>query len=173
MNFYDQVLLRLEWGFQLRPLGQDPLTEGYSPSRFHISLNIEDKLPGEIERIIREMQEERIQREAWNLVDEELARDNSVLKKKLYGYIYLAESLHNQGRLKESKEMYEIVANMSKSLYNQAEKYVRECRIHEEDLEKKSEAAVLAYKDGKLSESKKAWEAVVKESVPRPLSFEF
>ncbi|MCX5667801.1 MAG: hypothetical protein NTY34_05790 [Candidatus Omnitrophica bacterium] len=173
MNFYDQVLLRLEWGFQLKLLGQDPLTEGYAPGRFHISLNIEDKLPGEIERIVKEMRQERMRKEAWALVDEELAGDDSSLRKKLSGYLYLAEDLYKTGRLKESKEIYQIVANMSISLYRQSEKYVSECKLHEDDMEKKIAEATLAYKEGRLDESKKIWEKIRDESVPRPLSFEF
>jgi hemolysin activation/secretion protein len=173
MNFYDQVLLRLEWGFQLKLLGQDPLTEGYAPSRFHISLNIEDRLPSEIERVIKEMREERMRNEAWALVDEELARDDSPLRKKLLGYVGLAEELYKTGRLKESREMYRIVANMSSSLYAQAEKYVIECRLHEESLDNKCAEAALAYKEGRLAESKKMWEEIIKESAPRPLSLEF
>ena len=173
MNFYNQVLLRLEWGFQLKLLGQDPLTEGYAPGRFHISLNIEDKLPSEIERIVNQMREERMRKEAWALVDEEFARDDSPIKKKLYDYLYLADDLYKQGRLKESKQMYEIVTKMGKSLYGQAEKYVRECNLHERELESKSEEAALAYRDGKLDESRRMWESIVKESTPRPLSFEF
>ena len=173
MNFYDQVLLRLEWGFQLKLLGQDPLTEGYAPGRFHISLNIEDKLPSEIERIVKEMREERMRKEAWALIDEELARNDSPLRKKLSDYLCLAENLYKTGRLKESKEIYQIVVNMSSSLYGQAEKYVGECKLHEKFLDKKSAEATSAYKEGRLDESKKMWEEIRRESVPRSLSFEF
>lgn len=173
MNFYNQVLLRLEWGFQLKLLGQDPLSESYAPGRFHISLNIEDKLPSEIERIIKEMREERMRKEAWALVDEELARDDSPLRKKLSGYLYLADDLYKTGRLKESREMYRIVADMSSSLYEQAEKYVKECNLHEESLSRHSTEAALAYNEGRRAESKKMWEEIKRESVPRPLSFEF
>lgn len=172
MNFYNQVLLRLEWGFQLKLLGQDPLSEGYAPGRFHISLNIEDKLPGEIERIIKEMREERMQKETWALVDEELARDDSPLRKKISGYLYLADDLYKTGRLKESREMYQIIADMSSSLYRQAEKYVKECNLHEESLGRHSAEATLAYKEGRRTESRKMWEEIKRESVPRPLSFE-
>ena len=173
MNFYNQVLLKLEWGFQLKLLGQDPLTEGYAPSRFHISLNIEDKLPSEIERIIKEMREERMRKEAWNLVDEELALPNSPIRKKLDDYIRLADGLYMQGRLKESRELYAMVINMSKSLYKQAEIYVKECKLHEDSLDKKSLEAMVVYKEGKLIEARKLWEEVSKESRPRPLVFDY
>lgn len=173
MNFYDQVLLRLEWGFQLKLLGQDPITEGYAPGRFHISLNIEDKLPGEIERIMNQMRRERVRQEAWALVDEELARDDSPIRKKISDYLYLAEDLYKAGRLKESREAYQMVVDMSSSLYKQSEKYVVECKLHEDELEKKCAEAALSYKEGRLDESKKMWEDIISESVPRPLSFKF
>jgi hemolysin activation/secretion protein len=173
MNFYNQVLLRLEWGFPLKFLGQDPLTEGRAPGRFHISLNIEDKLPEEIERIMKEMRQERMRNEAWALVDEELARDDSLLRKKISSCIALAADLHRAGKLKESKEAYQMIADISASLYKQAEKYVSECSLHEDSLVKKSAEAVLAYKEGKLDESKKMWEEIRRDSVPRALSFEF
>jgi hemolysin activation/secretion protein len=41
-NLYDQVLLRLEWGFIL-PMGDKALTAG-GDSRFHISIDIEEKI---------------------------------------------------------------------------------------------------------------------------------
>lgn len=173
MSFYDQVLLRLEWGFPLKFLGQDSLTEGMAPARFHISLNIEDKLPSEIERIIKEMDRERVEAQAWRLVDEELADPNSPIRNKLMSYTYMAEDLYRQGKLRESKEMYQLVESMGKSLYKQAHTYISGCSSHEIELEKRSQDAMLAYKDGKLSESKKMWEDVIKESRPRPLSFEF
>ena len=173
MSFYNQVLLRLEWGFPLKPPGQDFLSAGMSIGRFHISLNIEDKLPEEIERVIKQMREERMRNEAWALVDEELAVEGNPIKKKMDEYLYLADALYKQGRLEESKEMYEMVANMSKSLYAQAEKYVMECNLHTKELEKKSEEALLAYSDGKLDESNRMWKDIIKESTPRPLSFEF
>lgn len=173
MSFYNQVLLRVEWGFPLKSRFKDFLTAGTSTGRFHISLNIEDKLPEEIERIIKEMREERMQRETWALVDEELAMEDSPIRKKLCYYLQLADDLERQGKLEESKRTYEIVANIGRSLYKQAEEYVRGCNIHEEELEKRSEEAMLAYKEGKLEESRKLWEGIASESAPRPLSFEF
>jgi len=173
MNFYNQVLLRLEWGFQLKLLGQDPLTEGYAPGRFHISLNIEDKLPSEIERIMKEMREERIRKEAWALVDEELAREDSPLRERIAEDLLIAEDLRKAGRLKESKEMYQEIADIGNSLYKQAEKYVVECKLHEESLDAKSTEATLAYKEGRFDASKRMWEDIKGESMPRPLSFEF
>lgn len=173
MSFYNQVMLRLEWGFPLKLLGQDSLSEGKAPCRFHISLNIEDRLPSEIERIVNQMREERMQKEAWALVDAELAMPDSSIRRKLDSYEYLADDLYKQGKLKESREVYALIARISSSLYQQAEKYVKECKLHEEELAKKSEEAQLAYNEGRFDESKRMWEDIIKESVPRPLSFEY
>jgi len=57
INFYNQAVLRLEWGF---PIGDRPITES-GRSRFHFSVNIMERLPGEIERI-RIMKRERSQK---------------------------------------------------------------------------------------------------------------
>jgi len=122
---------------------------------------------------MKEMRKERMRNEAWALVDGELARDDSALRKKISDYLSLAEDLYKAGRLKESKEMYQTIANMSGSLYRQAEKYVDECSLHEDALEEKISKASLAYSEGRLEESKKMWEEIKSESVPRPLSFEF
>ena len=173
MNFYNQVLLRLEWGFPLKLLGMDPLTEGKAPARFHISLSIEDKLPSEIERIIKEMDEEKIEKESWALVDEELARPDSPIKQKISDYLSIGQNLYKHGRLRESREMYATVANMSKLLYQQAEKYVKECKVHEEDLYRRNDDAMAAYREGNLDEAKKIWQEIEKNSKPRPLVFEF
>ena len=88
-------------------------------------------------------------------------------------YLSLADDLYRAGRLKESREMYQTVATVSSSLYRQAEKYFMECNLHEDSLDQKSAEAMLAHQEGRLDESKKMWEDIVNESVPRPLSFEF
>jgi len=47
LRLYDQVLIRLEWGF---PVGDKPITESCD-SYFYISIDFEDKLPEELKRI--------------------------------------------------------------------------------------------------------------------------
>lgn len=173
MNLYNQVLLRLEWGLPLKFLGQDPLTEGKAPGRFHISLNIEDKIPSEIERIVQEMRKERMEKEAWRLVDEELNLADSPIRRKITEYTYLADTLHREGRLKEAREMYAIVYNISWFLHQQAAAYVAGCKAHEEGLERRSEEAMRVYKEGRFAEAKKMWEDIARESRPRALVFEF
>lgn len=173
MSFYNQVMLRLEWGFPLKLLGQDPLTEGKTRGRFHISLNVEDKLPSEIERIVNEMREERKQREAWALINDELARPDSLIRQKLSNYLSLGDALYKAGKLKESREMYAMVVNTGRSLHAQAKNYIKECGVQEDALNKKNEEAIALYKKGKLAEAKKIWEYIKNEAKARPLEFKF
>jgi tetratricopeptide (TPR) repeat protein len=175
MSFYNQVMLRLEWGFPLKLLGMDPLTEGTAkcPGRFHFSLNIEDKIPSEIERIVGEMRQERKEREAWALIDAELNRPGSVPGRKLREYIESADELDKKGRLKEARQKYALALNMGKLLYSQAQKYIEGCPAHEEELMKKNDEALALFRDGKYAEAKKTWQEVEKEAEPRPLDLEF
>ncbi len=173
MSFYNQVLLRLEWGIPFRLLGQFPLTEGRTQGRFHISLNIEDNLPSEVERIVNEMRQERKEKEAWALVNEELTRPGSSIREKIYGYLLMGDDLYRQGRLKESRQMYAMAVNMGRSLHAQAQEYVKGCGAHEEKLNKKNEEALALYREGNLKEAKKLWQEVEGEARPRPLEFEF
>ncbi|MDI6758757.1 MAG: ShlB/FhaC/HecB family hemolysin secretion/activation protein, partial [Candidatus Omnitrophota bacterium] len=72
-NFFNQALVRLEWGF---PVADDSITEA-GHSRFHFSVDFQEKLPEEIERIKQIMEEENIKRWAWQLVNVELTRPDS------------------------------------------------------------------------------------------------
>jgi hemolysin activation/secretion protein len=173
MNFYEQVSLRLEWGIPLRLLGQFPLSEGRSQGRFHMSLNIEDKLPSEIERIMNEMREEKKKNAAWALVDGELAKPDSPIRQKMWEYLYMGDDYYKQGKLKESRQMYAMAVNLGRSLHNQAQNYIKECGAQEDELNKKNEEALALYKEGRLAEAKRLWEDVEKDARPKPLEFEY
>ena len=45
-RLYDQVLIRLEWGFPI-PMGNRALSES-SETRFHLSIDFEDKVIGSV-----------------------------------------------------------------------------------------------------------------------------
>ncbi|MCK4463371.1 MAG: ShlB/FhaC/HecB family hemolysin secretion/activation protein, partial [Candidatus Omnitrophica bacterium] len=65
MHLFNQALLRLEWGFPIE-MGDKPISETAN-SRFYISLNFEDRIPQEIERIRKMMERENIEQAAWNI----------------------------------------------------------------------------------------------------------
>jgi hypothetical protein len=174
MSLYNQVFLRLEWGIPFKFLGGQPaLTEGSTKGRFHISLNIEDKLPEEITRITNEMREERRRKEAQAIVNAELSEPDSKIRRKIDYCLTRADKLYKEGRLKESRQMYAQVINMGKFLETQAQEYMRGCSEHYDELSKKSEEALALYRSGRVEEAKKMWEDVKAQARPRPLEFTF
>jgi hemolysin activation/secretion protein len=173
MSFYNQVMLRLEWGIPFKLFGQPALTEGSTKGRFHISLSIEDKLPSEIERIVNEMREERKEKEAWALIDEELAMPGNPISRKLSNYTAEGGELYKEGKLKESRQMYAMAINLGRSLHSQAQDYIKGYEAHAAELDKKNDEALALYKEGKLLEAKKMWQDIKDEARPKPLEFKF
>jgi hemolysin activation/secretion protein len=174
MSLYNQVFLRLEWGIPFKFLGGQPaLTEGSTKGRFHISLNVEDKLPEEVTRIVNEMREERKQREADSIVNRALGSSDSPIRKKMMDYLSRADELKSKGDLKGSRQLYAKVINIGRALEKQSREYINGCAAHEEALRKKGEEALALFRDGKTQEAKKIWQEVRDEARPRPREFEF
>jgi len=169
-SLFNQALLRMEWGF---PIGaNNPQTEG-GHSKFHFSVDFQEKTPEEIERIRKLLEEENIKQWAWMLVNEELARPGSPIGEKLYGYLSLARENYDNGNLKESKMYYEKIEDISTSLYRQSEDYVRSCLQQEKTLKENNKIALTAYNAGKLEEAKQLWQKVIIDARPKPLILEF
>ena len=174
MSLYNQVFLRLEWGIPIKFLGGQPaLTEGSTKGRFHISLNVEDKIPEEVARIMAEIRKEKMQKEAQAIIDAALDVPGSPIRKKLMGYLSLADRFYKEGNLNESRRDYALAINMGKSLENQAQEYINGCAAHYDALDKKNEEAAALYRSGKIEEAKKLWEDIKNEARPRPLEFAF
>jgi|GEM_PF-900830 len=170
ISLYDQVMLRFEWGF---PAGDRPITEGSKTGRFHFSIDIQENFPEEIQRIRLAIQEENLKKAAWHLVDMELARPDSSLRQRLFEDLYLAERYYRQGKLKEAKKLYEKIDRVSKSLYNQAEEYVRECAAKEKELKERKLLAASAHKEGRLKEAREMWQKISDDARFKPLLLRF
>lgn len=131
-----------------------------------------DRTPEEIERARKKWLEAMIKLWAQELVNEELAKPDSLIMQELYKYFYLAENLHAQGRLKESEKLYGEILRIGNIMYQEAEVYVRN-RIELEKKLKSYNILALAYhKEGKLSEAKALWEKLLKEAEPKPIYLE-
>ena len=171
IKLFDQALVRMEWAI---PFGDNPITE-VGNSRFHFSVDFQDKLPEEIERIRKMMIEEHIKEWSWYLVNKELARPNSPVRKKLARLLNYARHFQKQERLKEAKEYYEQIASISESLYQQAEDYVRSAVSHQQKIKEYQTQASSQYKEGNFKEAKRLWQKLIEESniKPRPLILEF
>lgn len=170
INLFDQALARLEWGV---PLGDNRPISEKGKSRVHFSVDFQDKLPEEIERIRKIQEEENIKQWAWQLVNEELSCPDSQIKQKLDNYLSLAKDYYKQGKLKESKEYYEKVYQISKSLYEQAEDYVRACLQQQKGLNESYKLAMDYYKEGQRDKAKGMWEKIIAEAKPLPLTLEY
>ncbi|MFH1552927.1 MAG: BamA/TamA family outer membrane protein [Candidatus Omnitrophota bacterium] len=168
IRLFNQALLRLEWGF---PLGDKPRTE-VSTSRFHFSVDFEDRFPEEMERISKLLHEESIKKLARKLIDDEMARPGSPLRKKMYTYLYLARLAYEKGDLKTAKIYYGKIKSASRALHAQSEEYVKNCMQQQKDLKKDNELAMKYYKDGAIEKAKNLWMKVEKESKIKPLVFE-
>ncbi len=168
-NFFNQALVRLEWGF---PVG-DYTTNESGRSRFHFSVDFQEKLPEEIERIRQIVEEENIKKWAWQLVNAELARPDSAVRKKLYRYRRLANLYYQEKKFKPAKDYYEKINLLGSSLYQQAEEYVRSCLACQKALRERDNFALACFKEGKLGEAKNLWKKNIAEAVLKPLVLEF
>ena len=120
-----------------------------------------------------EIRKEKMQKEAQAIIDAALDAPGSPIRKKLMGYLSLADRFYKEGNLYESRRDYALAINMGKSLENQAQEYINGCAAHYDALDKKNEEAAALYRSGKIEEAKKLWEDIKNEARPRPLEFAF
>jgi len=169
IKLFDQALLRLEWGF---PLGESTITEK-GKSRFHFSLNFEDKFPQELERIKKLIKEGNIKERAWSILNNELRKPDSILREKLYKYLYLAQLAYREGNFKRAKEYYQKIYNIGNSLYQQAESFIKECIEQEKQLREYNKLARQYYKEGDFKKAKEIWQKIIKEAKIKSLVLEY
>ena len=163
--------MRCEWGFPISFLASiaDSPSVGSKLMRFHISLDFEDNIPEEIERIDKMIKEENIKRWCWNLLNSELERPDTPLKEKLCRDLYTARKYYEEGNLEEAKEYYTRIFNLGNSLYKQTESYILSCLKQEEALKSDSRAASEHYRKGDIEKAKELWQKVIDDAEVRPL----
>lgn len=166
---YNQAVFRFEWGFPLKPFGNKPITESEG-ARFHISINWEEKLPEEIQRIREVMKENQLKKTAKKLLDDELKDPNSPLSATMNGYLEKAQAAQEAGNLQEAKDYYTKIQSIGTSLYAQAEQYVTDTQEQEKQLKALNDQAMKKYKEGDLEGAKKLWQQVKDEAQARPLT---
>jgi hemolysin activation/secretion protein len=169
-SLFNQALLRLEWGF---PVGaNNPETEG-GRGRFHFAVDVQEKTPEEIERIRKLVEEEHIKQWAWKLVNEELSRPLSPIRKKIDGLMQLAHTAGEKNKQEEVRIIKQKISSLQASLYRQAEEYVRGCILQEKELREYRKLAEVSYKEGDIDKAKQLWQKIVVEAKPKPLILEF
>lgn len=169
-NLFNQALLRIEAGF---PLGANRTITETAKSRVHVSFEFQDKLPEEIERIRKMIEDERVQKWSWALLDMALRDTESALAKKVNGYLYQARKNMREGNYKEAKAAYEKLQDLGIALYRQSEDYAHGSLAQKKELQESLKLATLASKEGKFDEARQQLHKVLEEAKPRPLVFEF
>jgi hemolysin activation/secretion protein len=167
----NQATLRLEYGFPLAD--NHPITES-GRSRFHFAVDFQDMLPEELERIIKEMEKNEIQRIALQLVNDELTKENSPVREKMESVLIEAREYNRLGKLNEAREAYSKMLELAKSLYQQSEDYVGGAFEKEDQLKGYRKHAITLSKLGQLEEAKKEWGKIIKEGLEtQPLNLSF
>jgi len=170
IRLFNQALLRVEWGY---PIGGNSAISETAPSRLHISLDFEDKLPREIARLQKEIEEQEIKSQAWDLLNGEITRRGSLLGATLNRYQRLAEIAKVQGDFKTAKDYYERIFSTGRSLYMQSESYVRECIEREKELKSYSRLIKQYFYDGNLTEAMRLSRKMLDEAKLKPLELVF
>ena len=62
---------------------------------------------------------------------------------------------------------------MSKTLYGQAEDYVRSSETQQEELRENDKLARVYYKEGRVEEARQLWQKVAQDAKLKPLIFKF
>lgn len=169
VKLFNQALVRMEWGF---PLADASITE-HGASRFHFSVDFQDKLPEEIERIRQEKREKNIKEWAWKILNEELSSPRSQAGNRLRKYSNLAKEADKEGRLKEAGELNNKISELGALLYTQSEDYVRSCVAKEKEIQEYKRLALKYQKEGLTTEANNMWEKIIQESEPKPLVLKF
>ncbi len=167
IRMFNQASLQLAWGFPLG-IADKPSSES-ADSRFHISLNFEDQFHEEFRRITKIAEEERVRRLASRLVDSELNRAGSPLRKKVYGTFLMARQAEENGDLEMASTLYARFLRMSRHLEEQAINYVLTAFDREKALKAMDREARQAYNSGDLEQAKSLWENIRDKAELKPL----
>jgi hemolysin activation/secretion protein len=174
LRFFDQALLRVEIGWPIG-LGDRPKTEYNSRlgSRVHFSVDFEDHILDELQKIVQLKEGCMREKYAWDLLNNELTDQESPLREELYSYLYLAEAAYEKDELEKARDYYLKILTTCDSLYKQSLEYVEEAVAFEKRLEEKSVLASKFYREGELKKAKEIWQDILKQAKIKPLMLEF
>jgi len=172
LYLYDQLLFRMEYGHIITPLGQLPLGQ-MDNQHLHVALDFQDKLPQEIERISKIMEEDNMKQWAWNILNKEINKSESHLRENLYWYYRMAEAAKKDGDLDKAKEYYAKALTIGKTSYDQTLSYVKASMKERRNLEESNRIAMRYYKEGNFEKAKKIWQRIIKDAKAKPLLLEF
>jgi hemolysin activation/secretion protein len=170
VNVYDEAIVRLEWGW---PVGDKPITEAPRTARLHFSIDFQDRLPADIERIRKMNEESNLKKMAWKLVNDELARTDSPVRKKMHSLMAEADYYEKEDNIVEYRKVNIKILQLSNSLYRQAEDYLRSLYAHLDELREEKKLASQYEQDGNHDEAQRLWKKILSEGSPKPLTLSF
>lgn len=170
---FNQALVRLEWGIPLDPFVNYPLTErGGNRPRLHFSIDFQDDIPEEVERFARVYKEEYFKKSAWGILDAEMRKPDSPLRKKIYENLALADKAFEMGHPKEAKKYYTIAATTGNMVFRQVETYLRENYKRLEELRAAGDEASKLFREGDYEKAKDMWQKIIEDAKMGPLVLE-
>lgn len=168
-SLYDQASLRLEWGF---PLGDSSLSES-GDSRFHIYLNFEDRLPEQIEHINQVLRERHIERSAWQLLEEELAKQSPALLDKINDLMIKANEAYEEGALDRAKIFYAEAQHIISSLFKQVEEQLAMYYAIQDRMRAKYRIARQEFTNKNYHEAKRLFQEIASLAELEPIKVEY
>jgi len=123
-----------------------------------------DRKPEEIERAKQKWLEEKIQRWAWIMVQQEFKRGNSPILGELNEYFVLAKKAREKGDLVESQQIYKDIIMAGEMMFQEAVEYIR-ARVKREEKFKEMQALADQYfKSGQYEKARKILEKILEEA---------
>lgn len=167
-SFYNQANVRLEWGY---PCADHPLSNGRAWF-FHFAVSFNDTMPQELERIAKAMEQERAKQAAWALLEGEMWRPDSPIRREAYGYYAEGVAAEREGRLEDAAYWYGRVIALADSLYRQAAAYISDCKAQAEEFKSEHAKAASLYRAGKAAEAEEIWKKIQEQAKPKPFFLE-
>lgn len=173
VRLLNQALLRLEWGIPLDPLVNRPISEGGgNRPRLHFSIDFQDDWPEEVERFTKVYNDEYLSKSAWAIVDSEIKKPGSPLRKKIRENLALAQKAEELGYPKEAKKYYVKAATLGNTAHRQVETYLKENYKRMQELRRSDGEAVRLYGEGDYEKAKEIWQKIKKDARMNPLVME-
>ena len=171
IRLLNQATLRLEWGFPLIPMVDGPQSE-WSRQRLHISLDFQDQMPREMERLQQISREEYRKEQTWNILNEELKDPESPFSEKMNYYLYMARKSMADKNYEEAKQYYAKIYSMGNAAYMRTETYIIESDKHMDTLKGERRKALEYYNSGEFEKAKEMWQSIKDNAKMKPLTID-
>jgi len=169
-RIFNQATVRLEFGYPL-PFANKPLTQSI-PWRTHFSVDFQDDMPEEMERLAVISREEYAKESAWNIVNAEMNSPDSPLGAAIRSHLDAARKSYASGDYESARAEYKKVYDLGDAAHKQTEVYVRESYKQVEDLKRKNELAEKYYKEGSYDKVREISESVKQDAQIKKLAID-